>query len=101
MLQSVNFLTKKYKDKIDPSFVVTEITEESLKTARVNAHLKKYSNIKGSDKFQVMVFNSNSTLFKAAAHLCTCEKCLQDYGPCHLFSSFELRTTQRRKIQLC
>ena len=41
-----------------------------------------------------MVLNPNSTSFKALTHLCICEKCLQDYDSCDLFSSFELRPTE-------
>ena len=85
-------------NKVDPSFVATEITEESLEMARADARLKNIQTLKDLTSSRSWVFNRNSTSFKAARHLCICED-LQDYGSCnYLFSSFELRTTQLNKI---
>ena len=55
----------------------------------------------GSNSFQVMVFQSNSTNFKTTSHLCICDHCLIDCGPCSLFSLHELRRQILRKIFLC
>ena len=49
-----------------------------------------------------MVFQPNSTTFKAAFHLCICNHSLTDYFmSCSVFSSHKLRTQILKKIFLC
>ena len=94
------FLTKKFEEKTNPKFYCRKISVSSLNEARTEARLKKYPTIEGSTLFQVMVFKPNSPVFKVARRLCICEDCMNDYGSCPLFESFELRTGNLKKIYL-
>ena len=96
-----NFLETKFSDKTNPKFFCKQIDIDDLANSRADARLKKYPTIEGSDSFQVMLFYPNSTTFKAASHLCICENCSITYGSCSLFTSYELRTVQLKKIFLC
>ena len=56
--------------------------------------------IKGSSRFQVMVFKPNANHFRAANFLCICAQCRIEYGTCSNFLSYELRTGVLKKIDL-
>ena len=47
-----------------------------------------------------MVFTPNSTSFRAAPYLCVFGTCMQEYGSCSLFSSYQLKTVELKKIFL-
>ena len=95
------FLTDKFGENSNPNYIIQEITVDELSDARASARLKKYPTIHGSDNFQVLVFKPNATSFEAAPQLCICEDCLsKEYGSCALFSSYELRTSELKRISL-
>ena len=87
--EMVEFLTEKFKDKVNPSYMFKEITSKRLETARSSERLKVFSTIEGSSKFQVIVFKPNQVM-KAAPRLCLCEKCKVDYGSCQLFEEYAI-----------
>ena len=53
-------------------YIVKETDEKYLESERAAARLKLFPSVDGSNKFQVMLFESNSTLFVAANHICIC-----------------------------
>ena len=95
-----DFLETKFAEKPNPKFFLKLIDGDDLADSRAEARLKKYLTIEGSDSFQVMVFQPNFTIFKAAFHLCICGHWLIDYGSCSPFCSHELWTQILKKIFL-
>ena len=81
-----DFLETMFTEKPNPTFFLKLTDVDDLADSWAEARLKKYLMIEGSDNFQVIVFQSNSTTFKAAFHLCICDWWLIDYGSCSLFS---------------
>ena len=81
-------------------FHLSEIEAEELQERRKIARQNKYPTIDGSDSFQVMVFTPNSRTFRAAPYLCMCDACKEEYGSCNLFTSYDLKTYQLKKIFL-
>ena len=77
---------KLFAEKPNPTFFLKLIDVDDLVDSLAEARLKKYLMIEGTDNFQVMVFQSSSTTFKAAFLLCICDCWLTDYGSCSLFS---------------
>ena len=53
-------------------YIVKETDEKYLESERAAARLKLFPSVDGSNKFQVMLFEPNSTLFVAANHICIC-----------------------------
>ena len=96
-----DFRGTNFAEKTNPKSFLKLIDIDELADSWAEARLKKYPTIEGSDSFQVMVFQPNSTTFKAASHLCICDHCLIDYGSCSLLSLHELRTQTLEKISLC
>ena len=66
-------------------YIVKEIDEKDLEFERAAARLKVFPSIDGSNKFQVMLFEPNSTSFVAANRICICKTCKTKYGMCSLF----------------
>ena len=77
----VAILENKFGWKTDPTYVIKEIDENRLEVARA---------IDGSTKFQALCFKQNCVSFKAAPYICSCVSCINDYGSCNLFKSYEL-----------
>ena len=96
----VTFLDGKFGCKTNPTFHIKEINVDELNERRAETRQKKYPTVSGSDSFQVMVFTPHSRTFKAASYLCMCEECKQEYGSCDLFSSYDLKTFELKKIFL-
>ena len=86
----VNYLSAKFQDRVSPTYNFDEIFVEELEFERENSRRKVFPTIGGSSTFQMMVFQPNAKEFKAAPHLCICEKCKKQYGLCELFQSFPL-----------
>ena len=68
-----NFLGTTFADKPNPKFFLKLIDVGDLVDSWAEARLKKYLTIKGSDSFQVIVFQPYCTIFKATFHLCICD----------------------------
>ena len=98
--EGVTFISEKFRQKTNPTYVVQQLHLEELEESRKESRLKKYPTITGSDSFQVMVFQPNSVTFRASPYLCVCDTCMVTYGSCSLFSSYELQTQQLKKIHL-
>ena len=94
------FLLNKFGKKTNPIFFIEELQTDEVAERRVEARQKKYPTIERSDSFQVMVFTPNSTSFRSAPYLCVCGTCMQEYGSCSLFSSYQLKTVELKKICL-
>ena len=87
------FLQEKFGQADTPAYVIQEISVELLTEMRREARLKSYPiMIKGSSRFQVMVFKPNANHFRAANFLCICAQCRIEYGTCSNFLSYELHT---------
>ena len=64
-------------------------------------NLYKYETLQGSNnKFQVIVFRSNSDNLRAAPRLCLCKQCKVNYGDCDLFSDFPLSVIELNRENL-
>ena len=59
--------------------IVKEIDEKDLESERAAARLKVFPSVDVSNKFQVMLFESNSTSFAAANRICICDTCKTQY----------------------
>ena len=80
-----DFLGTIIAEKLNPKFFFKVIDVDDLADSWAEAMLKKYLTIEGSDSFQVMIFQTNFTTFKAAFLLCICDRLLIVYGSCSLF----------------
>ena len=94
-----DYLISKFGNKTTPAVLVKELKMEELSDLHVEARLKKYPTIDGSDSFQVMVFKPNSS-FKAVSCLCVCDSCLIEYGSCPFFTEYQFQTCSPNKIYL-
>ena len=91
------FLQTFFEGKVHPKFYLKEISTSVLNEARIEAHANSYATINSSTLFQVLVFNPNQPIFKAAPYL---SECMKDYGSCSLFQSYELLKGDLKKIYL-
>ena len=60
-------------------YIVKEIDEKDLESERAAARLKVFPSMDGYNKFQVMLFEPNSTSFVAANRICICDTCKTQY----------------------
>ena len=67
---------------------------------RATAKANKYETLQGSNKFHVIVFQSNADNLRAAPCLCLCEQCKVNYEDCALFSDFPLFVTELNQKNL-
>ena len=81
-------------------YIVKELEEKDLKSARAAARLKVFPSIDGCNKFQVMLFEPNTTSFVAVNHICICDTCKMQYGTCSLFKRSELHIVLLEKTTL-
>ena len=86
----VAVLEDKFGWKTDATDVIKEIDENRLEVGRAESALKKFKTIDGSTKFQALCFKPNCVSFKAAPYICSCVSCINDYGSCDLFKSYDL-----------
>ena len=93
-------LQNKFEKKTSPIFFIEELNIDEIAERTLEARQKKYPTIEGSDSFQVMVFTPNSLSFRAAPHLCICDTCMHEYGSCSLFTPYQLKTVELKKIFL-
>ena len=81
-------------------YIVKELEEKDLKSARAAARLKVFPSIDGCIKFQIMLFECNTTSFVAANHICICDTYKMQYGTCSLFKRSELHIVLLKKTTL-
>ena len=96
----INCLQKKFSSLKEPKYHFKEITTEELESARLVSQKIVHRTVSGSAKFQAVVINPNSNIIKASPRLCACEKCLDGYGSCHLFTDYELVSHQLNQVSL-
>ena len=60
-----DFLATKFAKKTNAKVFLKQMGINDLADSQVDARLKKYQTIEGSDSIQVMVFQPNSKTFKA------------------------------------
>ena len=85
MRKMVEYLDETLHSTEHLQYIVKEIDEKDLESERAAARLKVFPSIDGSNKFQVMLFEPNSTSFVAANRICICKTCKTKYGMCSLF----------------
>ena len=95
----VCLLIDKFEEKRNPMYVFKDIKSERLEKLRNEERLKVYSTIKGSSKFQVIVFMPYQK-FRASPHLSICESCKIDYGSCNLFKEYDVTIKLLKKTTL-
>ena len=95
-----DFLGTIIAEKLNPKFFFKLTDVDNLADSWAEARLKKYLTIEGSDSFQVMIFQTNFTTFKAAFDLCICERLLIDYGSCSLFLARITNTNIEKDLSL-
>ena len=98
--EMVDYLDNKFKDSASPTYYIKDIDARKLDKLRARARANKYETLQRSNKFQVIVFRSNSGNLRAAPRLCLCEQCNVNYGDCHLFSDFQLSVIELNKKNL-
>ena len=86
----VEFLDKKFRGNQNPLYFFKDIDHNKLESVRAEEQLRKHKTIEGSSAFQVIVFQPNSAVFRAAPRICLCEHCKVSYGSCELFGDMSL-----------
>ena len=81
-------------------YIVKEIDGKDLECERAAARLKEFPSIDGSNKFQLILFEPNSTSFVAANRICVRDTCKMQYGTCSLFKRYELDIVLLKKTTL-
>ena len=69
----VEFLNKRFGQKINPVYYNKEIDKKQLEIAQADTLLHYYGPILGSDSVQIMVFTPNVPKIRAAKYLCMCQ----------------------------
>ena len=67
--ECVEFLSKVTNDSVNPQYIVKEVEQESLDLLRKKETYVKYESISGSSKFRILIFESNSSICKAAPYV--------------------------------
>lgn len=98
--EMVDMLKRKFGDNESPKYVFKLISEKKILEKRELSKLKVYPTIKGSNKFQVMVFKPNQSQFAAAPRLCLCDECKINYGSCPIFQKYDLSTVSLKETIL-
>ena len=98
--QIVTHLQTHFGDKENPEYHIQEVTVDELKEERALRHKKVFKTIEGSSSWQVIVFKPGQSSFSAATRLCVCDQCINEYGSCKQFASYELTHETIRDIPL-
>jgi len=77
-----------------------EITIDELESARVATQKIIHQRVDGSSMLQALVIYPNYDIIKASPRLCSCQKCLADYGSCELFQEYQLFSYELNQVSL-
>jgi hypothetical protein len=91
--EMVECLIEKFGSSEYPMYYFKEIKTTDLDEARERSQRTVYHTVDGSSKFQVLVVDPGSNSIKAANRICTCQKCLADYGSCSSFQEYEIQVS--------
>ena len=87
----VNYLNTKYGESDKPHYLITELSEDLLKSQRAACSRKEFKTVDGTSSFQIMQFKPNSKRFLAAKKLCVCSNCVDlDFSSCSSFCEYNL-----------
>ena len=99
--QCVDYLTPKFSIHEHPSYRLKLIEPDILEEERLKSKYINYQTIKGSSSFQVVIFEPNTNIMKAAQYLYGCNQCLSEkYGSCSLFYSYSLESGNINNVSL-
>ena len=96
----VDYLLTKFQDDQNPSYLVKEIDSNCLQQVKDESRSHKYHTVYGLSKWQVILFLSNATTFKAAPWLCICAQYQVKYGLCSMFLEFEMNVANVNQVSL-
>ena len=86
----VSFLSSKFGGT---KFNLEEVETVDLNRARLESNMQRYVTVRGSSKFQVIVFKPAMETFKACNFLCFCVQCSFEYGSCANFKEFKVKVS--------
>ena len=86
----VSFLSSKFGGT---KFNLEEVETVDLNRARLESNMQRYETVRGSSKFQAIVFKPAMETFKACNFLCFCVQCSFEYGSCANFKEFKVKVS--------
>ena len=99
--ECVNYLQETFSANDYPYYHFKLIVPKYLDTLRHEAKYVVCPTIKGSSKFQIIIFEANTDINKVAPYLCSCYECINTkYGSCSLFRTHILESGVLNEISL-
>ena len=97
----VKFVDEKFSsnDDLPTAYIVKEVHVNELEVMRNRERRSAFTAMRGSSKFQVMVFSPDRVI-RAAPRLCICDMCKIKYGSCSIFTSYPLERNMMNKVSL-